>query len=196
VPDLACLAIHYQNDVIHETGRIKLGVGDETKRRSVIAAAGRLLEGVRRAGIPVVSVRIAFRPDFRDVIQNCPIFRNVVAGQAMPEGSWGTEFYEGLGPVPGEFVVTHSRINGFFGSPLEHNLAALGARRLIVAGVATNSSVEHTVRHAVDLGYEVMVASDACSVADARLHQASLDNMALLAEILTVDEILSRLPRA
>ena len=189
---LACLALHFQNEVVHENGKIRLGVGDEARRKGLIAAAERLLAAARKAEIPVISVRIAFRPDFRDVIQNCRIFKGVVASQAMADGSWGAEFFAGLGPLPGEFVVKHSRINAFYGSPLEEVLSGLGVRRLIVAGVATNSTVEHSVRHASDLGFDVLVARDACSAADPALHEASLQNMAFVADVLTVDEIISR----
>ena len=187
-----CLAMHYQNEVLHGQGKIKVGVAEhDSRRQGVVDAAGKLLGGMRAHAVPVVSVRIAFRPDHRDVIQNCPIFRAVAASGAMAEGSWGAEFHEGLGPLPDEFVVKHSRVNGFYGSTLEQVLHQLGARRLVVAGIATNSTVEHTVRHASDMGFEVIVAQDACSAGDPRLHQASLDNMALVAEISTVAQALA-----
>ena len=131
----------------------------------------------------MVSVRIAFRPDHADVIQNCRIFRDVVALKAMVDGSWGADFVEDLGPLPGEFVVKHTRTNAFIGSPLEEILRCLGARRLLVAGVSTHSVVEATVRHASDVGYAVTVVPEACSSGDPALHDASLRNLAYVAEI-------------
>jgi nicotinamidase-related amidase len=188
------LALHFQNEVLHAQGKIKVGVAAMSPdRQALVERAGRLLAGARQARVPVISVRIAFRPDHKDVIQNCRIFRNVVAARAMTEGSWGAEFHEGLGPVGDEFVVTHNRVNAFFNSPLEGALRALGAERLIVAGVSTNSVVETTVRHAADMGYEVFVVADACSAGDPRLHEASLDNMRFVAEIISTEEILGRL---
>ncbi len=187
------LALHYQNEVLHQRGKIQVGVSDEGGTRARVRdRAAALLAGARTAGIPVVSVRIAFRPDHADVIQNCKIFRDVVANKSMAEGSWGAEFFEGLGPAPGEFVVKHSRVNAFYGSQLEEVLRALGVSRLIVAGIATNSVVETTVRHAADMGYEVAVVADACSSGRPELHEASLANMAYVAEITTVDELQAR----
>ncbi|WP_459655711.1 cysteine hydrolase family protein, partial [Achromobacter xylosoxidans] len=58
----------------------------------------------------------------------------------------------------------------------------LGARRLVVAGVATHSVVEGTVRHAADIGFNVMVAEDACASADPAVHDASLASMRLIAQ--------------
>jgi nicotinamidase-related amidase len=191
------LALHYQNEVLHAQGKIKVGVAAMSPdRQALVDRAGRLLAGARQAGVPIVSVRIAFRPDHKDVIQNCKIFRNVVAARAMTEGSWGAEFHDGLGPEGDEFVVTHNRVNAFFNSTLEGALRALRAGRLIVAGVSTNSVVETTVRHAADMGYEVLVVADACSAGDPRLHEASLENMRFVADIVTTEGILARLPSA
>jgi nicotinamidase-related amidase len=103
----------------------------------------------------------------------------------VPEGQWGSAFYEGLQPLAGsarEFVVKHTRISAFYGTPLEETLRLLGARRLVVAGVATHSVVEGTVRHAADIGFEVMVAQDACASADPAVHDASLASMRLIAQ--------------
>lgn len=74
-PRSAVLALHYQNDVLHADGRIRVGfaTGDDARER-VIAAAGALLAGARRAGLPIVHIRIAFRPDYADLVQNCPLF--------------------------------------------------------------------------------------------------------------------------
>lgn len=185
--DLAVLALHFQNDVLHQDGKIKVGlVAGSARRAAVIAAAQALLGGARAHGVPVIHVRVAYRADYADLLTNAPIFRNVAASGAVIEGSWGAEFYAGLAPLAGaanEFVVKHTRINAFYGSPLEVVLAALGTRRLVVAGVATHSVVETTVRHAVDAGYEVLVDADACAAGAPQAHEGALASMALIAEI-------------
>jgi nicotinamidase-related amidase len=53
--------------------------------------------------------------------------------------------------------------------------------------------VESTVRHAVDCGFEVTVAADACASADAAAHAASLASMALIASIKEVNQALEAL---
>ncbi len=190
----AVLALHYQNEVLHPDGKIRLGVAEgATGRNQVIERAGRLLAGARVAGVPVVSVRVAFRPDHADVLQNARIFRDVVRLGAMVEGSWGAEFYPGLGPEPAEFVVTHNRIGAFHGSNLGDALRAIGAERLIVAGIASSSVVVTTVAQAVDLGFEVIVARDACSAGRPEMHSAAMDIMSVVAEIMSVDEALRQL---
>lgn len=190
----AVVALHYQNDVLHPDGKIRLAVADDAAGRAqVIERAGRLLSGARAGGVPVVSVRVAFRPDHADVPQNAPIFRNVARLGAVAEGSWGAAFLDGLGPLPGEFVVTHNRIGAFHGSSLGDTLRVLGAGRLIVAGVATSSVVVTTVGQAVDLGYEVIVARDACSAARPEMHAAALDIMSIIADVVSVEQALGLL---
>ena len=187
-PDTLLVALHYQNDVLHPDGKIRVGLdAGSPVRERVLAAAQRLLARARALDMAIAHVRVAYRPDGADIIRNAPIFRNVAASGAVAEGSWGAQFHPALAPDPGrarEFVVKHSRINAFFGSQLEEVLRAAGARRLLVAGVATHSVVESTVRHAVDMGYEVMVAADACAAADPGAHEASLRSMGLIAQIL------------
>ena len=181
------LALHYQNEVLHPDGKIRLGVAAGAPGRdAVIAAAKAMLDGARAAGVPVIHVRIAFPVGYAGVKTNAPIFRNVVASGAMQEGSWGAEFYDGLGPEGDEIVVAHDRVNAFYDSELGQQLTRLGARRLVMAGVATNSVVEHSARHAADMGYEVVVLADACSAGRADLHQAALDNIRIIGEISSV----------
>lgn len=183
------IAMHFQNEVLHAAGKIRVGVAENSDGREKLKErAAHLLAAARTHDIPVVSVRIAFRPDHADVVQNCKIFRDVVANKAMVDGSWGAEFHAGLGPLDGEYVVKHTRNSAFYGSQLEEVLRVLKAERLVMAGIATNSVVETTVRNAADMGYEIVVASDACSSGNPALHLASLENMRLIADVVTVDE--------
>ncbi|VVN78260.1 Isochorismatase family protein YecD [Pseudomonas fluorescens] len=190
------IALHYQNDVLHPEGKIQVGLGaDDSKRAALLDAAGRLLAGARAKGWPIVHVRVAFRPDYADLIQNAPILRAVASLGAVREGSWGAEFYSALAPKVSrqEFVVTHHRINAFYGSPLESLVRQFNPSHLLIAGVATHSVVESTVRHAVDCGFEVTVAADACASADSGAHTSSLASMALIARISHVNEALEDL---
>ncbi|MGJ7490885.1 cysteine hydrolase family protein [Variovorax sp. ZT4R33] len=195
----AVLALHYQNETLHPDGRIRVGLaaGDGV-RYAVIAAASTLLTGARARGWPIVHVRIAFRPDYADCPRNTPIFRRTVELGAVRDGEWGAEFLEALAPQPGEreFVVTHTRISAFAGTPVEQLLHLVDAKRLLVAGVATHSVVEGTVRDAADRGFDVFVAADACAAADRAVHDASLASMALVATVTTVHAAFAALEAA
>ncbi len=185
----AVLALHYQNEVLHPEGRIRVGVDDETVRARVTDGAGRLLAGARQRGLPIYHVRIAFRPDYADCPANTPIFRRTIELGAVKDGEWGAQFLEGLQPLQteNEFVVTHQRISAFAGTCLDNLLRIKNITHLVVAGVATHSVVEHTVRNAVDIGYEVTIAADACAAGSPEFHDAALRSLALVAQVTDVD---------
>lgn len=189
----AVIALHYQNDVLDPGGRIRVGFDAvQPERAAVIEAASALLAHARSHALPLIHIRIAFRHDYADLLQNAPIFVRTAEAGALRDGTWGAEFYRALEPDESralDYVLHHRRTSGFIGTPLEQILAAHDIRHLIVAGVATHSTVEMTVRHAVDLGYTATVAADACSCADRRAHDASLDAMRLIARIATVEQI-------
>ncbi len=192
MPHTVIVANHYQNENCHPDGKIKVGIGaDSAWRWERLDNAKRLYAGARAAGVPIVHVRLAVDPDYRGVVVNTTLIREWVALGAWREGTWGVEFVDGLGPEADEFVVTHTRNSAFHNSTLEEVLFSLGARRLICCGVSTAYAVEGTVRHASDIGYDLVVASDACSTATQEQHQAALNAMAVLAEIKTVDDLLA-----
>ena len=61
---------------------------------------------------------------------------------------------------------------------------------------SSKTSNRHTARHASDVGYEVVVAVDACAATDSELHAASLRALALhIDTVASVDEILEELER-
>lgn len=189
----ALLAIHYQNDVLHKDGKVRVGLSADmdAERARVVAHARTLFAAARANGVPVVSARAAYRPDHADVIQNALIFRNVVSAGVLADGSWGAEFHEGLGPLAEEFVVRHTRVNAFYGSPLDEVLRLIGATRLVISGISTHSAVEHAARHAADIGYDVIVAEDACCSATRATHEASLASMSLIATIKTTAQAIA-----
>jgi nicotinamidase-related amidase len=178
------LALHYQNENCHPDGKIKVGISEGAAwRAETLDRARRLLQVARANGVAIAHVRLAVRPDHRDVIQNNFIFKQWVELGAWAEGSWGVAFLDGCEPAADEFVVTHTRNNAFYGCQLEEVVRLLAPRRLYVAGVSTAYVVESTVRHAADVGYDVWVVGDCCSTATMERHQAALTAMALVAGV-------------
>lgn len=191
----AVVALHYQNDVLHPEGRIRVGLAHESQRTALLDAAACLLKEARHRCWPIVHVRIAFRHDYADCPRNMPIMRRAAEINAVRDGHWGSEFMTGLEPRdnPSEFVLTHTRVSAFAGTTLAHLLRDWGTRRLLVGGVATHSVVEGTVRDAADQGFDVWVAADACAAADADAHNAALASMALVGTLSTVREAMNLL---
>jgi nicotinamidase-related amidase len=153
------------------------------------ANAARLLAVWRHAGRPVIHVRhLSLEPE-----------------SGFYPGQPGAEFQHAFLPAPGEHVVDKHVTDAFAGSGLERHLHLRSIRALVFAGVATNYSVEATVRSAGCLGFTATLVSDACFTfartdlsglhrsAD-EIHMASLSNLHdEFAEIRTTEEVLADL---
>ena len=119
----------------------------------------RLLAGCRQRGLPVLFTRLVGD-------SGNP---GSVAAQAMVTGFWAAPssaeagFLPELAPLSGETVLNKTTVGTFAGTNLHERLRELGARHLLVAGVLANGAVEVTAREAADLGYHVVVVSDACA---------------------------------
>lgn len=153
-----------------------------------VAAAERLADTARAAGVPVVFAGLFTTPE-----TDSPAWLERIrrqggdpAGEAMicRSGEPGSAFH-GPKPAPGDLVVRKTRYSAFLGSDLDARLKALGVDTLVIAGLTTECCVDSTVRDAFDLDYHVFVVADACAAYDEDLHVASLRIMALNSAILT-----------
>ena len=190
----AVIAMHYQNENCHPDGKIRVGIAaDSDWRWQRLDNAKRLFAGARTSGIPIIHIRLAVPPDYSGIVANTPLIDEWMALGAWKESTWGVEFIDGLEPTDTEPVITHIRNSAFHGSTLLDILNGLSTNHLICCGVSTAYAVEGTVRQATDIGYPVTVAADACSTATPAQHENALAAMALIAEVKTVDEILTEM---
>jgi nicotinamidase-related amidase len=187
----ALVAVHLQNDIVGADGAFAPFFRAEIDRVGTLATAARLLDAARAAGVPVVYTRVAWRPDYSDLHTNSPLLNIVVRQNCLVDGTPGAAIADELTPQDTDRVVTHQRVGGFHDSELDEVLQGLGVETVVFLGVATNASVEGTARVASDLGYRVLVVSDACSAATPDAHAASLESLGLLAEITTADDLIA-----
>jgi nicotinamidase-related amidase len=189
----AIVAVHFQNDVVGPGGAFAGFFRAEVERTGVLDAAARLLDGARAAGVPVIYTRVAWKSDYSDLNANSALLGIVAQTQCLQDGSTGAAITDEVTPEDGDRIVTHQRVGGFADSDLEAALRAAGAQTVVIAGVATNASVEGTARVASDLGFRTVVVADACSAGSPEAHNASLESLGLLAEITTTEEFLAGL---
>jgi len=81
-------------------------------------------------------------------------------------GQAGVEVQPRFEPMAGEELIQKQVPDAFSGTRLEENLRKAGIGQLVIVGVATNNSVESTVRTAGNLGFDTWVAEDACFTFD------------------------------
>lgn len=83
-------------------------------------------------------------------------------GSSYAPGAPGHAFKPEVLPLAHETVILKRVNSAFIGTGLENALRRAGIVRLVIAGVITNNSVEATVRMAGNLGFDVLLAEDAC----------------------------------
>ena len=180
----ALIALHFQNDICHPDGRIPFSLNRHGKEASAFLDESRkALDRARTEALAIVHVHIVFAEDYSDLPRNSRLFAAVEELGALRRGSWGAAPLAGFEPKRGEVALAHACNSAFRGTGLEELLRNRRVERLRVMGLATQFSVEHTVRDAADIGYRVMVLGRCCASADRDAHEASLRTMAMLAEI-------------
>jgi nicotinamidase-related amidase len=149
-----------------------------------------MLEAARRAGWTIVHKHIVFAEDYSDLSRNCTLFVKVEALGALKRGSWGAAAFDGFEPRVGEIFVVGNGNSAFRRTGLEGLLGKRAVDRLNVMGLATQFSVEHTVRDAADMGYRVRLFADCCASGDLDAHRASLRTLSMLADVVSSDTAL------
>jgi nicotinamidase-related amidase len=151
--------------------------------------ASRIAELKRRAvsaGIPVVYVNDNFgqwRSDFRRTVAHC-----------TSATSPGRRVSRRLKPGPNDYFVLKPRHSGFFATTLEVLLADLGARRLILTGIAGDMCVLFTANDAYVRHYVLLVPSDCVASNSVDRTEAALTQMktVLRADIRPSDQLTFR----
>lgn len=166
---------------------------------AVLARVGAAVTAARGAGVPVIFVRVAFRPGYAEASPRNKGFSAIAehAGDAFTVHSPATQVHASLGPEPGEPVVVKKRISAFTGSDLEVLLRSQGITDLVLTGISTSGVVLSTVREAADRDYGLTVLADCCADHDPEVHRVLTEKVfPRQAEVTTVGDWARTLPAA
>jgi nicotinamidase-related amidase len=164
-PASALLVMDVQNSIVERFP--DAGVLD--RAAAAVAAA-------RGAGVPVIYVRVAFRPGHPEVSPRNKSFAALRGGGGLADDD-ATAIHPAVAPEPGEVVVTKRRVSAFAGSDLDVVLRAGAVEELVLCGIATSGVVLSTLRAAADLDYGLTVLRDACADADPEVHHVLMEKV-------------------
>jgi ureidoacrylate peracid hydrolase len=171
----ALLVVDMQNDFGSEGGLLqRAGLGLSLIRATVPRTAT-VLAAARAAGIPVIYLKMGFRPDLSDA--GAPDSPNRVrhlaygTGKSVraPDGrasrilirdTWNTDILTELAPQPHDTVLYKTRFSGFYQTDLDAILERSAIKNLIVAGWTTSTCVEASIRDAMYRGYCCVLLKD------------------------------------
>lgn len=169
----ALIVVDMQNAFASKGGMFDLAGHDISGAGPVIDVHRRLLPAARAAGVKVIYLQMAFRPDLSDAGgPDSPAYHKELAlrmmreqpelaGTLLIDDSWDAQIVGEIAPHDGDIVIRKSRYNGFTGTDLDTILKARGIRHLLFTGIATNICVESTARNAFFNEYWPILISDA-----------------------------------
>lgn len=168
---------------------VQNGIVDRFAGAEALAPIQTALQEARTHHIPVIFVRVAFRPGYPDVSAHNLSFSAIKGRGGMEETSPATQIWEGVHPHDQEPVIVKRRVSAFAGSGLQLVLRSLEIDHLILTGIATSGVVLSTLREAADLDYQLTVLKDACIDNDPEVHRVLTEKIfPRQAEVLTVAE--------
>ncbi|GLW62692.1 hypothetical protein Arub01_09360 [Actinomadura rubrobrunea] len=158
----ALLVMEMQRGVVGDLARFP-DLVEVCAERDVVANAARAVTAARDAGVRVVHCTAAFRADRAGShTDNCPFIKGLLRDPAhMLEGTPAVEVLPELhDPVDLEARRYHG-FSPFTGTSLDVTLRSLGVRTVVALGVSLNLGIPGLCLEAVNLGYWVVVVTDA-----------------------------------
>lgn len=188
--DAALLILDMQNDII---GRHRDGHGGAIDVGDLISRIRELREGFRRAGLPVIYTRVAYRPSYADAHLTAP----ARARSTLRAGQPGSAVIDELAPADDDYVVIKRRIGAFYQTDLELLIRGLGKTAMVVAGTSLPRAVESTVREAHSRDIHSIVVSDASYAATREEHEHCLGVLShyRFADVMDTDAVLSAIQK-
>jgi len=160
------------------------------------------LEGPGEAAEKAALLLQCFRDHELDTVHIQHVSTRPDAGFFIP-GDRGTDIHDSVAHFEGEPLVQKHYPNSFRETNLLELLKGWGIQRLIITGMMTHMCVDATARAAADLGFELLVAGDACAtralaydgttIPAGQVHKAFLAALKSYGRVLTAEEILVRL---
>ncbi|MGW6833916.1 cysteine hydrolase [Streptomyces sp. NPDC054949] len=188
----ALLTVECQNGVVGEESALP-ELAKEARDSGMLDRVAALVDAARGAGVQVLHAVAERRADGLGANANARLFR--AAGKLPVRQLSGSRAVEVAAPiVVAERDLVVRRLHGLSpmaGTDLDALLRNLGVRTLVVTGVSSNIAIPNTVFDAVNLGYRVVVPSDAITGVPAAYTAEVIRNaLALVATITTTRELL------
>jgi len=190
----ALILIHMQHGITHESGGVaSFGHAKATRESGIIPRQQALLKGFRAKKLPVIYVNAV--TDTKAVLSPYGKFYPAIksTGANLP-GTKDVEVIPELAPLLGEPVLSNWIFGIFSNSGLEKILKENGVTTLVMVGVATDMAVLTSVLQAADLGYNLIVPSDASTSANPKAHDVAMNMMIPpMALVTTTEDVLAHL---
>ncbi|GLZ04453.1 isochorismatase [Actinomadura sp. NBRC 104412] len=189
----ALLVMEMQRGVIGDLAKFPELVKSCAERR-VVDNAARAAAAARLAGVRVIQCTAAFRPDRAGShTGNAPFIKALLRDpQHMLEGTGAIEVVPELADPSDIEARRYHGFSPFTGTSLDQTLRSLDVRTVVAIGVSLNLGIPGLCLEAVNLGYRVVVLTDAVAGMPAEYGDAVMANtISLLAARVTTDDLIA-----
>ncbi|OAP55633.1 hypothetical protein AYL99_09785 [Fonsecaea erecta] len=178
-----------------QNGIIERVQGGPENTESFLQRLSQTIAAARAASLPIIYVRVAFRPGMPEVSPRNALLAGAKAagGTSFSESSASTQIHASVAPHDGDIVVIKRRVSALHGTDLDLVLRSLGVETLVIAGLSTSGVVMSTVRQGADMDYRLVVLADLCRDTEQDMHEAAIKVIAKQAEVLSAAEWVERL---
>jgi ureidoacrylate peracid hydrolase len=179
----ALLVVDVQNGFVSKSGSYDLLGMDTSKYRQVIPKIKVLLDLCRDNSIPVFYTQAVRESSGIDLLTRThkilPKSREerIKKKPICVRGTWDADIVEEVAPKPGDHIVTKRRDSAFHDTEIKVWLSSLGIDTLIFSGIDTSICVETSLRDAFNLGYDVVLISDATVSSNKKHYESTIDNI-------------------
>jgi ureidoacrylate peracid hydrolase len=175
VASTVIIVVDMQNDFGAVGGMFHRAGIDISSIQKTVPPIKRVLSVARSAGIPVIYLKMAFKPDLSDAgpLDSPNYTRHLLLGVGeaaqSPNGAssrvlirdtWNTDIISELQPTAHDIQLYKHRFSGFFQTELDATLHSRGIKHLIITGCTTSICVESTIRDAMFRDYACVLLAD------------------------------------
>ncbi len=198
----AVAVVDMQNDFCHKDGFFGKGKldshgyaqkpADLSQIDRIVPNIIQLLDVARSVGARVYFIR-TFMDD--RYLPRMLKLRKVRIGRSTvlcPEGEWGSDWYNGLVPRPGDTVITKHVYSAFIGTNFGDALEEEKVQTLIVTGTITNVCCESTIRDGCMLGFYMIAPRDCMASPSQTDHERALADIDNFYGVVTTSEEIIR----
>jgi ureidoacrylate peracid hydrolase len=180
----ALIVIDVQNGFASKGGSYDILGMNILPYNDVIPRISHLISICRSAKIPIFYTQAIREPSGIDLLTNThkilPRAREerIIKNPICVSGTWDADIVDDLKPYENEdHIIIKRRDSAFHDTEIEVWLKSIGADTLIFCGIDTSISVESSLRDAFNIGYDVILISDATASNNKKHYESTLENV-------------------
>jgi ureidoacrylate peracid hydrolase len=176
------LVVDMQNGFVSKGGSYDLLDMNTEEYRKIIPKTKELIDFCRANLIPVFYTEAIREPSGIDLLTRVHRLLPVTREERLKvpicvRGTWDAETIDEIKPANSDHVVIKRRDSAFQDTELRVWLQSEGINTLIICGVDTSICVETSLRDAFNIGYDVILISDATASGTSKHYETTLERV-------------------